>query len=64
MDDAVKYDGALETFRAMTEQITGYYFIERCPSIEEGPSRKEISQAYKKEAVLISRIHREITEKK
>lgn len=43
LDDAVKYDANLETFRNLCERVSGYYFLERYPSLsEEGLIFKDI----------------------
>ena len=46
LDDAVKQDSSLEQFRSAVQQATGYYLIERYPSIEEGPSKEDVAQLY------------------
>jgi HEPN domain-containing protein len=46
LDDAVRYDATLERYRKLCEQITGYYVIERYPTLEEGPTKREVTEAY------------------
>ena len=54
LDDAVTYDRALEDFRPLVQQVTGYYLIERYPTIEEGPTKTEVSLAYQQAQRLVT----------
>ncbi len=46
LSDAVRYDARLERYRALCQQVAGYYIIERYPTFEEGPSIAEVRHAY------------------
>jgi HEPN domain-containing protein len=35
LDDAIKYNSNLETFRSLCERVSGYYFTERYPHLVE-----------------------------
>ncbi len=48
LDEAVKYNPSLESFRDLCERVSGYYFIERYPSlVEAGLYCKEIERDVK-----------------
>jgi len=45
LDEAVKYNPNLESFRDLCERVAGYYFIERYPAlVEAGLSCEEIER--------------------
>lgn len=47
LDDAVRYNKALEVFYDLCERVSGYYFIERYPGLlEEGLTCKDIETGY------------------
>ena len=56
LDDAVTYDRALEDFRPLVQQVTGYYLIERYPTIEEGPTKAEVRLASQQAQRLVKRL--------
>ena len=56
LDDAVTYDRALEDFRPLVQQVTGYYLIERYPTIEEGPTKAEVRLASQQAQRLVTRL--------
>lgn len=56
LDDAVTYDRQLEAFRPLVQQVTGYYLIERYPTVEEGPTKAEVSLAYQQAQRLVQRL--------
>lgn len=47
LDDAVRLVPELETYRALCQQVTGYYLAERYPSLGPVPSAREIRLAYR-----------------
>jgi len=45
LDDALKYNQRLESFRDLCERVSGYYLIERYPKlVEKGVTRKDIKR--------------------
>lgn len=46
LDDAVGSAAELERYRALCQQVTGYYLTERYPSVGGAPSAEEIRSAY------------------
>jgi len=43
LDEAVKYDSNLESFRGLCERVSGYYFTERYPElVEKGLTSEEV----------------------
>ena len=46
LDDTVLLARELETYRALCQQVTGYYLSERYPSLGQAPSAREIRSAY------------------
>ena len=46
LDDAVARNAALERFRALCQQVTGFYMVDRYPTLEEGPSDDEVRKAH------------------
>jgi len=55
------YDPSFEEFRALCEQVTGYYIIERYPfPIYARPTKEEIEQALRKTEKLVKRIDAEV----
>lgn len=58
LDDAVTYDRALEDFRPLVQQVTGYYLIERYPTVEEGPANAEVRAAYQQAQRLVTHLRR------
>lgn len=56
LDDAVSYDRQLEDFRPLVQQVTGYYLIERYPTVEEGPTKAEVRSAYQQAQRLVQRL--------
>lgn len=53
LDDAVEYDRSLENFRPLVQRVTSYYLVDRYPTFEESPSKKEVAQAYQKAKSLV-----------
>lgn len=47
LDDAVRVTPDLEMYRALCQQVTGYYLAERYPSLGQAPSSREIRSAYR-----------------
>ena len=47
LDDAVHVTPELERYRALCQQVTGYYLAERYPSVGEAPTSQEIRAAYR-----------------
>lgn len=47
LDDAVRLAPKLEAYRALCQQVTGYYLAERYPSLGPAPSAREIRSAYR-----------------
>ncbi len=47
LDDAVRMAPKLEAYRALCQQVTGYYLTERYPSLGAAPSAQEIRSAYR-----------------
>ena len=45
LDEAIATNAALEMFRTLCQQVTGYYLIERYPGVVEGPSHEDIVTA-------------------
>jgi len=58
LDDAVTYHRQLEDFRPLVQQVTGYYLIERYPTIEAGPTNAEVRSAYQQAQRLVKRLRR------
>ena len=58
LDDALTYDHQLEDFRPLVQQVTGYYLIERYPTVEEGPTNAEVRSAYQEAQRLVKRLRR------
>ena len=60
LDDAVTFDSALEPFRPLLQQVSGYYLIERYPGFEqEEAAEEDVAQAYKQAKRLVQRLKRE-----
>jgi HEPN domain-containing protein len=58
---AKDYDPSFEEFRALCEQVTGYYVIERYPfPVYASPTKKEIAQALRKTEKLVNKIDAEV----
>ena len=61
LDDAVAFDRALERFRPLLQQVSGYYLIERYPGFEqEEAAEKDVAQAYKEAKRLVQRLRRDV----
>lgn len=60
LDDAVAYDRQIEDFRPLLQEVTGYYLIERYPTVEEGPTAAEVRLAYQQTQRLVQRLRRAI----
>ncbi|MBI4226889.1 MAG: HEPN domain-containing protein [Candidatus Omnitrophica bacterium] len=56
LDDAVTHAPALERYRPLVQQVTGYYLLERYPSVEAAPTRSEVTSAYRKAQALVRRL--------
>lgn len=56
LDDAVQYDPALEQFRPLAQEVTGYYLIERYPAVETGPAKADVRKAYLAAEPLVKRL--------
>lgn len=53
LSDAIRYDAGLERYRALCQQVAGYYLIERYPIFEEGLSIREVRKAYEQTKKLV-----------
>lgn len=58
LDDAVTYDRQLEEYRPLVQQVTGYYLIERYPTVEEGPTKADVRSAYQRAQRLVKGLRR------
>lgn len=56
LDDAVRLTPELETYRALCQQVTGYYLAERYPALGSAPSAQEIRSAYQDAQQLVRRL--------
>ncbi|MBI3324540.1 MAG: HEPN domain-containing protein [Candidatus Omnitrophica bacterium] len=56
LDDAIRYAPNLERHRRVCQDVTGYYFVERYPTFEEGPSSKDVKVAYAQAKALVRRL--------
>lgn len=57
LDEAVAGNAALEIFRVLCQQVSGYYLIERYPGVVEGPSHADIVVAAQQAAELLQALH-------
>lgn len=64
LDDAVRYDASLECFRALAQEVTGYYLLERYPSFEAGPSSEDLRRASRESERLMALVRRAIPSKR
>ncbi len=62
LDDAMKYETSLAEFRELTQQVTGYYLIERYPTFEQTPTQDEVIQAYRQAMLLAKRLRHAINQ--
>ena len=57
LDDAVEYDGDLETFRPVCQRVIGYYLVERYPLLGVlPPGEDEVSAALESAQEMVSKI--------
>lgn len=59
LDDAVRYDATLDHFRPLVQQVTGYYLLERYPTVQEVPSKAEVTSAYQDAKRFIQQLRTE-----
>jgi len=58
---AKDYDLGFEEFRALCEQVTGYYVVDRYPfPVHASPTKEEIEQALRKTEELVKKIDTEV----
>ena len=58
LNDAQRYEPQFERYRVLCQRIVGYYFVERYPMFEEGPSLAEVRQAYTEAKEFIQHLQR------
>lgn len=58
LSDAVAHHRPLERYRALCQDIAGYYLVERYPTFEEGPSQADVRSAYRRTAGLLRMLQR------
>lgn len=56
LDELIKTYPEFDNFRALCQELTGYYFIERYPFINEEPSRIDLRSNLKQSAILINKL--------
>ncbi len=61
LDDAVRVAPALESYRKLCQQVTGYYLTERYPALGASPSANEIRSGYQSARRLMSWIRKSIS---
>ena len=63
LDDAVEYDADVERFRALCQQVTGYYLIERYPMVGvASPGEAELVSALQTTQELAQYLRKFISE--
>lgn len=62
LDDATTFDHALEQFRPLLQQVSGYYLIERYPGFDqEGATEDDVTRAYRQAKRLVRRLRQSPT---
>ena len=54
LSDAVRFDPSLGRYRALCQQVAGYYVVERYPMFDEGPSANDVRGAFVRAKELVT----------
>lgn len=61
LNEALSHDPSLEQFRSACQKITGYYFLERYPFVDEsGLVEEDVRNSWKEIRGLVEKIREEI----
>ncbi len=61
LSESVRFDPLLERYRALCQQVAGYYVVERYPMFEEGPSTSDVRQAFARSKEFVKTLRASIS---